>query len=171
MRMAGFSLDHGLLCARGICELHLKSGGITTASQLCPLGQPQEERIQHEHCYVWGVSQESVNMSAAPTAPPVSFQLLSLCLAYPRFNEPRGQHGEWGSWRCEKDEQYSCRVTCLMAWIQEKMKIKFQWPVHLSHNTSFSLRSVTFHCSLWVLPITCTASLMLIRDLESSKDF
>ena len=51
------SLDHGLLCAGGICELHLKSIGITTASRLCPLGQPQEGRTQHEYCYVWGVSQ------------------------------------------------------------------------------------------------------------------
>ena len=33
-------LGHGLLCAIHICELHLERGGITAASQLCPLGQP-----------------------------------------------------------------------------------------------------------------------------------
>ena len=167
----GYSLDHRLLCAGGTCELHLKSGSITTASQLCPLGQPQEERKQHEYCDVWGVSQESINMSAVPMAPPVSFQLLRSCLAYPGFNEPHGQHEPRGNWRCEKDQQHNCRVTCLMAWIQEKKK-KSQRPIqsHLSHNTSFSLRSGIFHCSLWVLPINCTASLMLIRDPEASKD-
>ena len=102
MHIVGYSLDHRLLCAGGTCELHLKSGSITTASQLCPLGQPQEERKQQEYCDVWGVSQESINMSAVPTAPRVFFQPLSLSLAYPGFRE---QCDQQDNSHCEQDAQ------------------------------------------------------------------
>ena len=32
-------------------------------------------------------SKERINVSAVPLAPPISFQPLSLCLAYPGFSE------------------------------------------------------------------------------------
>ena len=38
-------LGHRLLCAVYIRELHLDGGSITAVSQLCPLGQPREERM------------------------------------------------------------------------------------------------------------------------------
>ena len=50
------SLDHGLLCAVQIHELHLRSGGITAT--LCPLGLPQEERLYRVRRHGCCASQE-----------------------------------------------------------------------------------------------------------------
>ena len=47
-----------LACSRAtLCCRDIKSGGITAASWLCPLGQPREERTQL-YCYGCCVSQE-----------------------------------------------------------------------------------------------------------------
>ena len=49
-----------LLCAVRIWELHLESGGITAASQLCPLGQPREGRISRVYCCDCCISRERI---------------------------------------------------------------------------------------------------------------
>ena len=59
--------------------------------QLCPLGQPGEERIQCVCCYGCCASQERINMSVVPGVPHFFFQLLSSHLAYPGFNEECAQ--------------------------------------------------------------------------------
>ena len=50
------------------------------------LGQPGERL-----CYGCLANQERINMSAVPTAPWISFYLLSSHLAYPGFSEQCGQ--------------------------------------------------------------------------------
>ena len=92
-------VGHGL-CAVRMCEFHLKCGGITSASQLCLLGQPWEERIVclllwllrqpgerlccvrfcYGCCCGCCISQERINVCAVPTAPRVSFQPLGCAL-------------------------------------------------------------------------------------------
>ena len=54
------SLDHGLLCAVQIHELHLESSGITAASRLCPFLSPM--RVENMVCLLLGlcVSQEGI---------------------------------------------------------------------------------------------------------------
>ena len=44
MKVRRYLLGHELLCAIGIYGLLLESNSITAVSQLCPLGQPREER-------------------------------------------------------------------------------------------------------------------------------
>lgn len=81
-----------------------KVGEVTAASRLCPLGQSQEERTavhplsqpREGLCYGCCAHQERINVSEVPRAPRVSFQPLSLCLAYPRFNE---QCAQWDTAR------------------------------------------------------------------------
>ena len=77
------------------------------------MGQPQEERVELLRqpgerlccvrlCYGCCTSQERINMSAVPTAPRVSFQPLSLSLAYPGFGK---QCEQQNNWRHEQDEE------------------------------------------------------------------
>ena len=81
-----------------------KVGEVTAASRLCPLSQSQEERTavhplsqpREGLCYGCCAHQERINVSEVPRAPRVSFQPLSLCLAYPRFNE---QCAQWDTAR------------------------------------------------------------------------
>ena len=81
-----------------------KVGEVTAALRLCPLGQSQEERTavhplsqpREGLCYGCCAHQERINVSEVPRAPRVSFQPLSLCLAYPRFNE---QCAQWDTAR------------------------------------------------------------------------
>ena len=47
-------------------------------------------------------------MSAAPTAPQVFFQPLSLHLAYPGFNEQCEWCEQQDNWCHEQDQQHSC---------------------------------------------------------------
>ena len=53
------------------------------------------ERLCHGCC----AGQERINISAVPTAPQDSFQILSLHLAYPGFREQCRQ--------CKEDQQYT----------------------------------------------------------------
>ena len=55
-------------------------------------------------CYGCCASQERINMSAVPTAPRVSFQPLSLSLAYPGFGK---QCEQQDNWQHEQDQQYN----------------------------------------------------------------
>ena len=110
-----------------------KSCSITAVPQLCPLGQPLEERIQRvcccgcsisqekmvlqplckpgerwccvRLCYGCCVSQERINVSAVPTAPQVSFQPLTSHLACSGFSKQSRKCEQWDNWCCEQDQQ------------------------------------------------------------------
>ena len=102
-----------------------KSCSITAVPQLCPLGQPLEERIQRvcccgcsisqermvlqplckprerwccvRLCYGCCVSQERINVSAVPTAPQVSFQPLTSHLACSGFSKQSRKCEQWAT--------------------------------------------------------------------------
>ena len=59
-------------------------------------------------CYNCHVSQERINVSAVPTAPPVSFQPLRSFLAYPGFNKQCEQQDNWPH---KQDQQYKDKDT------------------------------------------------------------
>ena len=54
-------------------------------------------------CYGAGASPERINMSAVPMPPGVSFQPLSLCLAYPGFNKQCRECEQQCNWCHEED--------------------------------------------------------------------
>ena len=56
-------------------------------------------------CYGCLANQERINMSAGPTAPWISFYLLSSRLAYPGFSEQCGQYKQPDNWHYEQDEK------------------------------------------------------------------
>ena len=108
-----YSLGHESLCALGIHELHLESGGIYYCVTVESIGSvargenivclllwlllqlggntvmaampARREIVCVRLCYGCCVSQERINISAVPTDPLVSFQPLSSHLAYPGF--------------------------------------------------------------------------------------
>ena len=101
----------------------IKRWHFAAASRLCLLGQSWEERTQYVHCYgaeparreavlcyavvcCYGcyASQKRIDVSAAPMAPWISFQSLSLHLAYPGFSEQCGQCEQWDNWCHEQDQ-------------------------------------------------------------------
>ena len=99
MHAMRYLLGLGHLCVAYLYDLHLESGGITAASQLCPLGQPGKERILQllrwpgeRLCCVrvtlWLlISQERIKVSAVAMAPQGSFQAPSSHLACPGFSK------------------------------------------------------------------------------------
>ena len=90
-------LPTGHFCPVSIYKLHLESPEAAWrlhhvcvivsygALQLCPLGQPWEERIQYVCCYTFYASQERINKSAV--SPHIFFQLPRLHLAYLGFSK------------------------------------------------------------------------------------
>ena len=113
MGVMRYSLGHESLYAVGIYELHLESGGIYCCVTVESIGSvargenivclllwlllqlrgntvmaamPARREIACVRlCYGCCASQERINMSAVPMDPLVSFQPLSLHLAYPGF--------------------------------------------------------------------------------------
>ena len=106
MHVMKCSLGHGLLCAVCLFELHHES------SDRCCTGATLE---QHHGYGIWGyvlavfwlnysyimamlwllVWLERINVSVIPMAPQVSFQPLSLNLAYPEFNNQQDNSCNW----------------------------------------------------------------------------
>ena len=78
-----YLLGHELLCAVEIYKPHLKSTSIIAVSQLCLLGQPWEERLQHVYCYSCCTSQERINAFACLQLLASSSRLLSHALPTP----------------------------------------------------------------------------------------
>ena len=104
MDITRYLLGHGLLCAVGVCELHLKkkkhwhyccitavwvgsamSGDDTVCLMLWLLCQPGERLCCVRLCY--DCCPEMRNVSAVPMAPGVFFQPISLHFVYHGFDD------------------------------------------------------------------------------------
>ena len=98
MSVTRYSLRHRLPLLYG---LHLKSGGNTAASRLCPLGQPREERRQPVYWYSCSVRQERIKVSAVPTAPRIFFESLRSrpCLPQVQWTVAHNEIQQ-DNWRC-----------------------------------------------------------------------
>ena len=59
---------------------------------------------RRKYCYGCCTSQERINVSAAPMAPPVSFLPLSSCLDYPGFSKQCELQDNWGH---KQDQQHT----------------------------------------------------------------
>ena len=58
-------------------------------------------------CYGCHASQERINLSALSSASQVSYQPLSLRLAWPGFSKQWEWCELWDNWHCEQDQQHS----------------------------------------------------------------
>ena len=108
MLITRYSLAHRLLWEVRLDERHYESPGCC-----CPGATLQQHhsyvirgyvmpplRLCSGCCYDCCVSQERVNVSAVPTAPPVFFQPLISSISYPGFSEQQD------SWHHYQDQQY-----------------------------------------------------------------
>ena len=80
-------------------------------------------------CYGCHASQERINISAVPTAPRDSFQILSLHLAYPGFHEQCRQ--------CEEDQRETRKTEFFTFHAFEGLTFFF---------TSFLIKSIILLC-------------------------
>ena len=74
-------------------------------------------------CYGSLASQERMEVSAVPMAPPVFFQPLSPCLDYPGLSKQCAQCEQQDSWHHEQDQQYTpqSRLDCPPLWISNTL--------------------------------------------------
>ena len=82
-------------------------------SWLCYMRLCYGSAISYVMVMLWLLHQSGENKFAVPMAPRVSFQPLSLCLAYPGFNKQCTQCEQQDNWHYKQDQQNRGTAFCL----------------------------------------------------------